>query len=70
MNDLFLIITLGGLSGMVPFDGGQAACEIAAAHEQVRLAELADPEIRVKCEHRGPDHMVWRLHPELKAIRK
>ncbi len=70
MNDLFLIITLAGMSGMVPFEGTHEACEAAARYEQVRLAELVDPETRVKCERRGPEHMIWRTHPELKAIRK
>lgn len=67
MNDLFLIIALGGHIGMVPFDGDRAACEAAAQREQARLTVLVDPEIHVKCERRGPEHMIWRTHPELKA---
>lgn len=66
MTDLFLVIVLAGRIGLMPIDIDLAACEQIARLEQARLGVLVDPAITVRCEHRGPEHMMWRLHPELR----
>lgn len=64
--NLFLVITLAGHVGLLPIDIDRSACEQIARLEQARLGVLVDPAITVRCERRGPEHMIWRLHPELR----
>ena len=65
--NLFLVVYLAGGSAILPIDTDRAGCEAAARSEQARLAKLVDPEVRVRCERYGPEHMIWRMHPELKG---
>ena len=67
--NLFLVIILAGHVGLLPFEGLRAACDAAALNEQARLGVLVDPAITVRCERRGPEHMIWRMYPELKTGR-
>lgn len=65
---LFVLYIAGGSSpvaivpaGDIPWD---KCVKEAAAHTR-ELSTSTDPYI-VKCEQRGPNDMLWKLHPEWK----
>jgi hypothetical protein len=66
-QDLFLVLYMGGTSpvSLVPADLDRTGCERAAAAEQAAFIARGDPVFTVRCERRGPNDMIWKLHPEL-----
>ncbi len=50
---------------LVPSKLDRAGCERQAAAYSEKWAANKDDPFRAKCEFRGPNDMIWKLHPEL-----